>query len=96
MTRIEAGYSIIVDGPACIRLLSGALRVLGVEYRGRGKIIVREGRSIPLEFLEDSEIEVVSASNPPFERVKGEVFPREWIETIEDIARLDRIDALVL
>ncbi|MEM2739700.1 MAG: Clp1/GlmU family protein [Candidatus Bathyarchaeia archaeon] len=96
MARFEAGCSIIIDGPACVKLVSGALRALGVEYRDRGRIIVREGRSIPLEFLEDSEAEVSSASNPSFERVEGGVYPSEWLEAIRIASKLDPADILVL
>jgi polynucleotide 5'-hydroxyl-kinase GRC3/NOL9 len=95
MTRFEEGCSIIVDGPAYVKLVSGALRVLGVEYRGKGKIIVREGKSIPVEFLEDSEAEVLSASNPSFERIE-EAFPSEWLEALKTVSRLDPADILVL
>lgn len=96
MVRFEAGCSIIVYGPACVKLASGALRVLGVEYRGRGKIIVREGRNLPLEFLEDSEVEVSSTSNPSFERIEGEPFPSSWLEALEIASRHDPVDILVL
>jgi len=95
MIRFEEGCSIIIDGPAYLKLMSGALRVLGVEYRGRGKIIVREGRSVPVEFLEDSEVEVLSASNPSFERI-DEAFPFEWFEALRIVSKLDPMDVLVL
>ncbi|MCS7112888.1 MAG: Clp1/GlmU family protein [Nitrososphaerota archaeon] len=96
MARFEAGCSIIIDGPACVKLISGALRALGVEYRDRGKIIIREGRSVPLEFLEDSEVEILSASNPSFERVEEGVYPPEWLEALKMATKLDPADILVL
>jgi polynucleotide 5'-hydroxyl-kinase GRC3/NOL9 len=95
MTRFEEGCSIIIDGPAYLKLMSGALRVLGVEYRGKGKIVVREGRSVPIEFLEDSEVEVLSASNPSFERI-DEVFPSEWFEALRIVSKTDPVNVLVL
>ena len=45
---VEKGRTLLVDGPASVRLLSGESRVLGAPLNAGDKIVIREGNACPL------------------------------------------------
>lgn len=93
--RLEKGETILVKGPASIRVLDGIVRALNVELPSRGRVVVREDRVLPIKALEDSLIEVLSASDGSIERIKEEAFPDEWFKVLEFLSDLNSVDVAI-
>lgn len=45
---VEKGKTLLVDGPASVSLLSGKISVLGAPLQISEKLVVREGKRLPL------------------------------------------------
>lgn len=82
---IERGKTLLVDGPACISLYSGALRAFGAPIKVGDHIIVRRGRRIPLEALEDSEIELLLGNSASYSLIDEDPIPTSWKEAASKI-----------
>lgn len=83
--RVERGKTLLVDGPACITLYSGAARAFGANIGVKEQVIVRFGKRIPLEAIEDSEVEILLGDKASYEIVDGSTIPPSWEETSEKI-----------
>lgn len=82
---IERGKTLLVDGPACILLHSGALRSFGAPINVGSHIIVRRGRRIPLEAVEDSQIELLLGSTASYTLIDEDPIPNSWKEAVDKI-----------
>ncbi|MEM2401566.1 MAG: Clp1/GlmU family protein [Candidatus Bathyarchaeia archaeon] len=85
---IEGGKTLLVDGPACISLYSGALRAFGAPIKVGDHIIIRRGRRIPLEALEDSEIELLLGNSASYSLIDEDPIPASWKEAAGKIVRV--------
>ncbi|MBS7641221.1 MAG: Clp1/GlmU family protein [Candidatus Bathyarchaeia archaeon] len=83
--RVERGKTLLVDGPAYITLYSGAVRAFGANIGVKGQVVVRFGKRIPFEAIEDSEVEILLGDKASYEIVDGSVIPLSWEETSEKI-----------
>jgi len=55
---LEAGRAVLVAGPAVAQILRGRLECLGKELYEGERVVVREGKELPLEALSNAELEV--------------------------------------
>ncbi|MFQ6077498.1 MAG: Clp1/GlmU family protein, partial [Candidatus Bathyarchaeia archaeon] len=75
---VEGGRTLLVGGPASVTLLKGRVRVLGATIPTRRRIIVRKGKSLPLEAEEDSTFDLVLGAEASVEEVVGNTIPDSW------------------
>ncbi|MEM1515300.1 MAG: Clp1/GlmU family protein [Candidatus Bathyarchaeia archaeon] len=95
--RIERGKTLLVDGPACIALCSGVVRVFGANIGVKEHVIVRFGKRIPLEFLEDSEVEILLGDKASYEIIDCSSIPSSWERTCEKIlSTSDKVEVVIL
>lgn len=67
-----------MSGPASVTLLRGKARVLGAAIPARRRIIVREGKSLPVEAEGDSAFDLVLGAEAGVEEVVGDTIPESW------------------
>lgn len=82
---IERGKTLLVDGPACVFLHSGVLRSFGAPINAGNHIIVRRGRRIPLEAIEDSQIDLLLGSAASYTLTDEDPIPNSWKEAADRI-----------
>lgn len=82
---IPKGSSYKVEGPASIRLLEGSLSVLGKPVKIKESLTVPRSRSLPLEAIENSVVEVKAGPEAKIEPLSSATIPREWYITIDRI-----------
>ncbi len=79
---VEKGKTLLVDGPACIKLCSGAMRAFGAQIKIGEHIIVRVGKRIPFEATEDSQIEMLLGNSASFLLIDEDPIPQSWKEAV--------------
>ncbi|MEM2320987.1 MAG: Clp1/GlmU family protein [Candidatus Bathyarchaeia archaeon] len=95
--KIERGKTLLVDGPACVALHSGTVIAFGANINAKKHVIVRFGKRIPLEALEDSEVEILLGDKASYEVIDGSPIPPSWEETSEKIlSSNDKVKVAVL
>ena len=80
---VEAGKTLLVDGPASVRLVSGKAEVLGFSVKDSSRIVVREGKRLPFFTAETANFDISLGENGSVEEVGGTTIPTSWAESVE-------------
>ncbi|HEY4675453.1 MAG TPA: Clp1/GlmU family protein, partial [Candidatus Bathyarchaeia archaeon] len=83
---VEAGKTLLVDGPASVAVTSGSVEVFGSMLNKSGKIVIREGKRLPFAVHEKATFEISLGENANTEEVEGDTVPISWIESFEEIS----------
>ncbi len=87
---LAKGKTLLVSGPASIILTEGEVSALGYNIPSHKRIIVRHGKTIPLEAMSDSVLEIFSGNNLGIKEIDGEAVPDVWKTTVEAILSLPK------
>jgi polynucleotide 5'-hydroxyl-kinase GRC3/NOL9 len=87
MKRIKEkqGTKLKIDGPASIRVLEGAISILGSVVRPKEQVVIPRYKSFVVEFVEDSTIELRLGSDAKVEAPSEAVIPTEWMIAVESM-----------
>jgi len=75
---IEAGKTLLVDGPASITLLSGEAEILGAQLRAGSRMVIREGKRIPLEVKMKAEFDLQLGEKAALNEIDASTIPKSW------------------
>jgi len=81
--EIPEGYTLIVEGPARVRVASGFIEVFGAEFPSESEVSVEPYRALPFYARELSKLEV---EHGKFWFVRGSTVPSSWARAAEEIA----------
>lgn len=84
---LPAGKTLIVNGPASIRLLEGSASILGCPLSSKKPVVVKSWRSRPVYAHEDSKLEYTFGEGGSVEEVDGNTVPDDWMEAVEELTR---------
>jgi polynucleotide 5'-hydroxyl-kinase GRC3/NOL9 len=80
---VESGKTLLVDGPASVRVVSGKAEVLGFSMKHAGRIVVREGKRLPFFVAETANFDVSLGENASVEEIEGNTVPTSWVDSVE-------------
>jgi polynucleotide 5'-hydroxyl-kinase GRC3/NOL9 len=80
---VERGKTLLVDGPASVRIVSGKAEVLGFSVKHAGRIVVREGKRLAFFIAETASFDISLGENASVEEVDGNTIPPSWVESFE-------------
>jgi polynucleotide 5'-hydroxyl-kinase GRC3/NOL9 len=83
--REKQGTVLKIDGPASMRVLEGAISILGSVIRSREQVVVPRYKSLVVEFVEDSTIELRLGNDAKVEASSETVIPTEWVVAVESM-----------
>jgi polynucleotide 5'-hydroxyl-kinase GRC3/NOL9 len=83
---LPKGSAYRVEGPACLYVISGCIRVSGGRKMKGERVVVPVARSISVEAVEQSAVDYLGEKEK-LEELKGEVIPSEWVKAIEEIRK---------
>ena len=83
--EVEAGKTLLVDGPASVDVLSGKVEVLAAPIKKGNRVVVRHGKRLPFEAKSDALFEVMLGEGASYEEVEGSSIPENWIKTVNEI-----------
>jgi polynucleotide 5'-hydroxyl-kinase GRC3/NOL9 len=87
---VKKNKTLLVDGPASVSLLSGKISVLGAPLKIDGKLVIREGKRLPLWVRIRSSIELLLGEGASFNKVDEENVSSYWGEVAKEILSLKR------
>ena len=83
---VESNNTIIVDGPASVRLVSGKVEVFGALVKEMKRVLVREGKRLPFFVREKAVFDISLGGNASIDQVIGRsTIPQSWNKPIEAI-----------
>lgn len=92
---VEHGRTLLVDGPAAVKVASGRAEVFGFQIKQTDSLVIREGKRLPFFALEQVVFEVSLGANASMEEVEGSTIPLSWIKPLETILSLQRKPVVV-
>lgn len=77
-TSLLAGRTLLVSGPASLRLIEGEAIVLGAPFEREEKLLVREEKQIPVEAVTDSVVQTSLGDAASLTEIEGTTIPNSW------------------
>jgi len=97
MTRVvEAGKTMLVDGPASITLLAGDVEVLGAKLKTGSKLIIRESKRVPFYAITKAEFDVSVGEKGSANDVEGNTIPKSWENTVQTALAIENKPAIIM
>jgi polynucleotide 5'-hydroxyl-kinase GRC3/NOL9 len=93
---IEAGKTLLVNGPASVKVLTGKAEVFGYYVKEAQSVIVREGKRLPFFAVEKSEFNFSLGPNAAVEEAEGSTIPASWNEPVQTILDLHSKPTVVM
>ncbi len=78
LKSVKKGVTLLIKGPTCMSLQEGKAEVLAAPLPIGEKLIVRKGRSLPFEVIEDSDFEVAFGVDAKMDEISGSTIPISW------------------
>jgi len=82
---VDKGKTLLVDGPASVNILSGEVEVLGAALRTGIKMVIREGKRIPLEVKQKAEFDLTLGEKAAVNEVEGSTIPVSWEKAAHEV-----------
>lgn len=82
---VEAGRTLLVDGPASITMVSGKAEILGAPFKADSRMIIREGKRIPLEVERKAEFNIELGEKASANEMEFSTIPLSWKNAVNTI-----------
>jgi len=86
----KKGKTLLVDGPASVSLLSGKISVLGARLHISEKLVVREGKRLPLWVKKRVTLELMLGEGASINEVDEGTVPSSWDDAAKEILSLKK------
>ncbi|HDQ06767.1 MAG TPA: hypothetical protein ENN36_08645 [Candidatus Bathyarchaeota archaeon] len=93
---IDEGKTLLVDGPASVSLISGKLSVLGAPLRIGERLVVREGKRLPLWVKKRVTVELMLGEGASANEVDEETVPSSWEDAAKKILSINKPVAVMV
>ena len=93
---VETNNTLLVDGPASIRLVSGKAEMFNYSLKETAKIVVREGKRLPFFVTEKAIFDLSLGPKATIQEVAGSTIPSSWNKILEAISGLQQKPVTVL
>ncbi len=94
---VESNNTLLVDGPASIRVILGKVEVFGFHLKVDARIVVREAKRLPFFVREKAVFDISLGANASIEDVAGRsTIPESWNKPIEAILEVQKKPVVIL
>ena len=87
---VEKGKTLLVDGPASVSLLSGQISILGAPFKIGEKIIIRDGKRVPLGVRRKAAFNLMLGEGASFKEIDGGPVPSSWENAAKEVLSLKK------
>ncbi|MCL2135071.1 MAG: hypothetical protein FWH37_05910 [Candidatus Bathyarchaeota archaeon] len=93
---VEVGKTLLVNGSASVKMLSGKVEVFGCAIREGHQTIVREGKRQPFHVLETAEFHISLGLNASVQEIEASTIPTSWDEAFETVKNVQNKPAVIM
>jgi polynucleotide 5'-hydroxyl-kinase GRC3/NOL9 len=93
---VEKGKTLLVNGPASVTVVSGKAEVFGTVISSASKVVIREGKQLPLAVEETTTFDLSLAEKASAEEVEGNTIPPSWVESFEKVSELQAKPVVIM
>lgn len=87
---VDAGKTLLIDGPASINFTSGYAEILGAPVRAPARIVVRDAKRMPFEVKKKAEFNIMLGEGASAEEVEGSTIPQSWKSAAEKMLNMEK------
>jgi len=88
--QVKADKTLLVNGPASVRLVSGEAEILGAPLNISEKIVIRNGKRTPFYIKKETSFDITHGKDAPFEEADGDTIPNSWRKAAEEALALGK------
>ncbi|MEM2102909.1 MAG: Clp1/GlmU family protein [Candidatus Bathyarchaeia archaeon] len=93
---VDAGKTLLIDGPASINFTSGYAEILGAPVKAPARIVVRDAKRVPIEVKKKAEFNVMLGEGAGTEEVEGSTIPQSWKSAVEKVLATEKKPLIVM
>jgi polynucleotide 5'-hydroxyl-kinase GRC3/NOL9 len=93
---VEPNKTLLIDGPAAVRLLEGKVEVFGYPIRLGKRVIARKGKRLPFFATEKALLNVELGVNAAMEEMDGSTIPESWNQPLQAAQNLQKRPVVIL
>jgi polynucleotide 5'-hydroxyl-kinase GRC3/NOL9 len=93
---VEEGKTLLVNGSASVKLLSGRAEVFGCVLKENHQTIVREGKRQPFRVLEAAEFQISLGVNASVQEIEASTIPTSWCEAFQSVIAIHQKKPVVV
>ena len=93
---VERGKTLLVDGPACVKIISGVAEVLGAEVKPEMRVVIRQGKRLPFEAVAGFEAELSMGEGASCTEKATSAIPASWRRAAETILSADEKNTVLI
>jgi polynucleotide 5'-hydroxyl-kinase GRC3/NOL9 len=87
---VDKGKTLLIDGPASVVLLYGDVSILGATLKIEERLVVRQGKRLPLFFKKTSTLEVMLGEEASISEIEEDSTPSSWTDASEELLSRDK------
>ena len=93
---VDSNKTVLVDGPASVRLISGKAEVFGCQIKEFQRIVVREGKRVPFFTVEKAVFDVSLGPKASITEANGCSLPKSWSQSVETILDFQKRPLIIM
>jgi len=93
---MEPGKTLIVNGPASVKIISGKVEIFSNTIKEKQQVIVREGKRQPFHVLENTEFHISLGANATIQEEETNTIPTSWQEALQAITTIQNKPAIIM
>ena len=86
---IKSGKTLLVSGPASLKLEDGEANVFGAPLKLHQKLIVKREKQLAIEIIKQAEIKCEFGERATYLEIDNTTIPKSWLEVVDRIHKLD-------
>ncbi len=83
---VKTGRTLLVDGPASVRITQGRVVVFGASIKNQERIVVREGKRIPFTVEDEATFVLSLGRDADTEEILHSTIPSSWIKAFQRLS----------
>lgn len=91
---VDSKKTLLVDGPASLKVVSGKVEVFGAQAKDFGRILIREGKRLPFYVEEKADFEFSLGASGAMTEVDGNTIPVSWTQLAENLSLIKKTPRL--
>jgi polynucleotide 5'-hydroxyl-kinase GRC3/NOL9 len=93
---VKKGNTLLLDGPASVALTAGKAEVFGLQIRTAQRLVVREGKRLPLNVQETASFDVSLGAEAKAQEAEGNTIPPSWEDAYQTLRQLQKEPAVTM
>lgn len=88
--EVKADKTLLVNGPASVRLVSGEAEILGAPLSVKETIVIRDGKRTPFYVKKEASFDITHAKDSIVEEADGDTIPVSWQKAAENTLAMEK------